>query len=237
MRGVPAKVGGVPPHALPLRLPIVLTAILAFVLISARVGTAQSGAAQTQAAPSGSQTLTTPADELKALRQSADQGDAAAACQLGTIYEAGQAVPEDRVEAAKWFMLGSMLSGDLENNCAHKLDRLLKQMPADQLAEATKRMEKWRAAVRFTDPVLRKEVKPHYDEDAMRAKITGDVVLEVLIGIDGTPLQYRVVRSLDPRLDREAIKAVRRWRFAPARFGDRAVPMVVNVELPFSLRK
>jgi TonB family protein len=69
------------------------------------------------------------------------------------------------------------------------------------------------------------------------AKITGTVELQVVIGADGTPVQYRVVRSLDEGLDREAVKAMRQRRFAPPRMGDRAVPMMVMLSMDFSLKK
>jgi TonB family protein len=50
--------------------------------------------------------------------------------------------------------------------------------------------------------------------------------------------QVQVVRSLDPTfgLDQEAVKAVRRWRFRPGtRFGQ-PVPVLVEIELTFTLR-
>ncbi len=195
------------------------------------VGRAQT----TQATPSVPQAQTPTADQLRTLRQRADQGDAVALCQLGTIYEDGQAVPKDSIEAAKWFSLGVMLSGDLENNCAGRRDRLKRQLPAEQFAEAQQRAKEWRETVHIIDPALRKEVKPHYNEDAMRAKITGIVQLEVVIGADGTVVQCRVVRSLDDRLDLEAVEAARKWRFAPARIGNRAVPAVAYLEMTFKI--
>jgi outer membrane biosynthesis protein TonB len=47
-----------------------------------------------------------------------------------------------------------------------------------------------------------------------------------------------VVRSLDPTfgLDQEAIKAARQWRFRPGRLMGEAVPVLVTIELTFTLR-
>ena len=87
-------------------------------------------------------------------------------------------------------------------------------------------------------PTVLAEVKPSYTADAMRAKIQGVVLVEAVVREDGSVGQVQIVRSLDPTfgLDQEAIKAVRRWRFSPGtRFG-KAVPVLVEIELTFTLR-
>ncbi len=89
-----------------------------------------------------------------------------------------------------------------------------------------------------TSPQLLSQVKPQYTTDAMRAKIQGKVLLEVVVMPDGTPGQIRVVRSLDRTfgLDEEAIKAMRQWRFRPGVRQGQAVPVRVTVEMEFTLR-
>jgi periplasmic protein TonB len=87
-------------------------------------------------------------------------------------------------------------------------------------------------------PRLIQEVKPGYTSEAMRAKIQGIVVLEAVVMPDGSVGNVHVTRSLDPTfgLDQEAIKTVKKWRFAPGtRFGQ-PVPVLVEVELTFTLR-
>lgn len=87
-------------------------------------------------------------------------------------------------------------------------------------------------------PTVLAEVKPSYTAEAMRAKIQGIVLVEAVVLPDGSVGQVRVTRSLDSTfgLDQEAIKAVRRWRFAPGtRFGQ-PVPVIVEIELTFTLR-
>jgi TonB family protein len=88
------------------------------------------------------------------------------------------------------------------------------------------------------NPRLVREVKPSYTADAMRAKIQGVVWLECVVLPDGTVGEVRVIRSLDPTfgLDQEAIKAAKQWRFAPGtRFGE-PVPVLITIELTFTLR-
>ena len=87
-------------------------------------------------------------------------------------------------------------------------------------------------------PKLLKEVKPQYTAQAMRAKIQGTVLLECVVQPDGTVGNIKVVRSLDSTfgLDQEAMKAARQWQFAPGtRFGQ-PVPVLVTIEIAFTLR-
>lgn len=57
---------------------------------------------------------------------------------------------------------------------------------------------------------------PRYPSDALRAGTSGEVIVEFTVGIDGAVTNARVVRADPPRIfDREALAAVRRWRFEP----------------------
>jgi protein TonB len=87
-------------------------------------------------------------------------------------------------------------------------------------------------------PVLLREVKPQYTSDAMRAKIQGTVLVECVVNKDGTVGDVQVVRSLDSvfGLDQEAIKAARQWRFRPGTRGGEPVPVLITIQLDFSLR-
>jgi periplasmic protein TonB len=88
------------------------------------------------------------------------------------------------------------------------------------------------------NPRLVREIKPAYTADAMRAKIQGAVWLECVVMPDGTVGDVKVIRSLDSTfgLDGEAIKAAKQWRFLPGtRFGE-PVPVLITIELTFTLR-
>ena len=57
---------------------------------------------------------------------------------------------------------------------------------------------------------------PRYPPDALRAGTSGEVQVEFTVTVDGSVDSVRVVRADPPRtFDREAINAVRRWRFEP----------------------
>ena len=57
---------------------------------------------------------------------------------------------------------------------------------------------------------------PRYPPEALRAGTSGEVLVEITIGTDGSVTNARVVRATPPRVfDREALNAVRRWKFEP----------------------
>jgi TonB family protein len=91
-----------------------------------------------------------------------------------------------------------------------------------------------------TSPILIREVKPNYTGDAMRAKLQGVVEMEAVVMPDGSvdPNRIKITRSLDSTfgLDQQAIIAVKQWRFRPGTYKGQPVPVLVNVELTFTLR-
>ena len=89
-----------------------------------------------------------------------------------------------------------------------------------------------------TLPVVVREVKPAYTADAMRAKVQGSVWLECIVMPDGSVGEVKVTRSLDPifGLDQEAIKAAKMWRFKPGMRQGEPVPVIITIELTFTLR-
>ncbi len=57
---------------------------------------------------------------------------------------------------------------------------------------------------------------PRYPADALRSGTSGEVLVELTVGTDGSVTDARVLRANPPRVfDREALNAVRRWRFEP----------------------
>jgi periplasmic protein TonB len=89
-----------------------------------------------------------------------------------------------------------------------------------------------------TQPRLLREVKPNYTAEAMRAKIQGVVWLEAVVLENGSVGQVRVTRSLDPTfgLDMEAERTVKKWVFAPGTRLGQAVPVLIEIEMSFTLR-
>ncbi len=84
-------------------------------------------------------------------------------------------------------------------------------------------------------PQLIYQEEPQYSEPARRAHVQGFVRLRIDVGIDGRPLNIRVVKAMGLGLDENAIEAVKRWRFRPALIGDRPVMAPAMVEVGFHL--
>ena len=87
-----------------------------------------------------------------------------------------------------------------------------------------------------TSPRLVKRVRPTYTAEAKQAGIQGNVTMDCVVLPDGTVGDVRVTKKLDPGLDEEAIKTLRRWRFRPAQKDGKPVPVQVFVEMSFTLR-
>ncbi len=77
---------------------------------------------------------------------------------------------------------------------------------------------------------------PSYPDDKRRDRVAGTILLSVLITVEGRADQIRIVKKLDPDLDRDAIEKVKSWRFKPAKDPDGAlVPVRVQIEISFRL--
>ena len=85
-------------------------------------------------------------------------------------------------------------------------------------------------------PVLLREVRPGYTDEARRRAIEGDVVLEIVVRQDGSVGNVKVTHTLGAGLEQKAIDAVRQWRFGPARRQGAPVDVVVEVSVEFKLR-
>ena len=88
----------------------------------------------------------------------------------------------------------------------------------------------------ITQPMLIKSAKPRYPMEAMDAKVTGDVWLDAVVGVDGRVSQMCVVKSI-PLLDAQAVEAAKQFEFRPAQKDGVAVPILVQIQIAFNLRE
>jgi len=84
------------------------------------------------------------------------------------------------------------------------------------------------------EPRLIRRVPPVYPPIAQSAKITGVVIVELLVGVDGTVQNAQVLRSI-PLLDQAALDAVRQWQFTPTLLNGVPVQVVMTVTVNFTL--
>ncbi|MBI4566236.1 MAG: energy transducer TonB [Planctomycetes bacterium] len=84
--------------------------------------------------------------------------------------------------------------------------------------------------VRMTD-------SPEYPRLAKRMGYQGTVKVRILVAADGTPARVDVLSSSRYHcLDEAAVKAVRQWRFIPARREGRAIESSVEYSFRFVLQ-
>jgi len=78
---------------------------------------------------------------------------------------------------------------------------------------------------------------PVYPSASKRLGETGTVLLRVLVDEQGKSQSIEIQTSSGfSRLDRAALDAVRKWKFVPAKQGDRAISAAVLVPLTFELK-
>jgi protein TonB len=85
-------------------------------------------------------------------------------------------------------------------------------------------------------PALLHRVEPVYPDVAVLAKLTGVVVLEATVGVDGKVMAVRVLQSRGP-LDRAAIDSVKQWQYSPLVLNGTPTSFVLTVTLNFSLAR
>jgi TonB family protein len=80
-----------------------------------------------------------------------------------------------------------------------------------------------------------KQVQPRYTDAALRAKISGDVLIEAVVSTTGAVSDARVIKSLDQTygLDDAALAAAKQWRFEPGRRDGTPIPVIVTMLLEF----
>jgi TonB family protein len=71
----------------------------------------------------------------------------------------------------------------------------------------------------------------------MRAKIQGDVEVQMVVSAKGEVERARVTQSLDKvyGLDAAALTAAKQFTFLPGKLNGKEVPVAVNVSLSFRL--
>jgi protein TonB len=85
-------------------------------------------------------------------------------------------------------------------------------------------------------PVRLHAPSPVYPEVARRIRKEGVVVLELRLGADGSIAALRPLTALGFGLEESAVEAVSKWRFAPATYRGKPVPVLYNLSVKFSLR-
>ena len=86
-----------------------------------------------------------------------------------------------------------------------------------------------------THPTVISTVEPQYTDDARTAKISGSVLVALIVDKQGNPTHVRVVHGLGHGLDEKALEAVRGYKFQPATMAGQSVAVNMNIEVNFQI--
>ena len=77
-----------------------------------------------------------------------------------------------------------------------------------------------------------KHVDGALPEEARQAGVRGTVILEIVIGADGTVQQAKVLRGI-PLLDQAAVDAAKQWVYEPTHLNGSPVPVIMTATVTF----
>jgi protein TonB len=77
-------------------------------------------------------------------------------------------------------------------------------------------------------------VQPTYPAFARTAKIQGTVEVSIVVDAAGNVASAEIVKSIS-QLDKAALEAVRKWKYAPTVVNGTAVPVTMVVQVAFTL--
>jgi protein TonB len=86
-------------------------------------------------------------------------------------------------------------------------------------------------------PEVLSKFDPAYPGDLMHDGVQGVVILTAIIRSDGSVGDIAVVRSLDPRLDHNAVEAFSHWLFRPGLKDGLAIDLEAVITVPFRLKE
>ena len=84
-------------------------------------------------------------------------------------------------------------------------------------------------------PVATYAPDPQYTLAARKAKLSGNVVVALVVGPDGQPYNVHVARGLGNVLDQKAVEAVQQYKFNPATKDGEPVAVALNVQVNFQI--
>jgi TonB family protein len=85
----------------------------------------------------------------------------------------------------------------------------------------------------ITPPRVIHQVNPVYKADSEGFRISGTVLVGLVVSSKGEPKDVHVVRSLEKAVDQTAVDAVRQWQFDAATKDEQPVAVRLTVEIRF----
>ena len=85
-------------------------------------------------------------------------------------------------------------------------------------------------------PLLLSAADPEFSEEARRQKVSGTVLVHLVVDEHGMPEDVRVLRGVGHGLDEKSVEAVRQYRFKPAMRNGTPVKVEITVVVTFRIR-
>ena len=86
----------------------------------------------------------------------------------------------------------------------------------------------------ITPPRVTHQVTPVNKPDDDRGfRISGTVLVGLVVSSQGEPKDVHVVKGLDKDLDQSTVEAVEQWRFSPAQKDGKPVAVRISLEIAF----
>jgi TonB family protein len=88
---------------------------------------------------------------------------------------------------------------------------------------------------KVTAPRVLHQVEPTFNESARALKYNGTVLINLLVGTDGTPSHLSVIHAIGLGLDESALATVQQYVFQPAMQDGKPVVVELNIEVNFQI--
>lgn len=110
--------------------------------------------------------------------------------------------------------------------------------PADNISEGAHQAggsagDVYKVGGSVRPPIVTYSAVPGYPEEARKSKLSGNVIVGLIVDQDGNPREVHVARGLGNQLDEKAVEAVQQYRFKPATRNGEPVAVALNVEVNF----
>jgi periplasmic protein TonB len=79
------------------------------------------------------------------------------------------------------------------------------------------------------------QVEPEFSEEARKAKVAGNVLVNLWVDTNGNPSHVHVIRGVGMGLDEKAVEAVKQYKFKPAMENGKPVLVELNIEVNFQI--
>lgn len=84
-------------------------------------------------------------------------------------------------------------------------------------------------------PRVVSQVEAEFSEEARKAKLSGNVLIDMYVDSRGNPTRVKVIRGLGMGLDEKAVEAVQQWKFQPAMKDGKPVTVELTIEVGFHI--